>query len=298
MIIVQLRGGLGNQMFQYAFGKSLSHITQSPLSLDLTKLLYRNGDPKALFRNYDLDIFTLKAPFTALSVIEKNIPHKKILSELFLRSSKFIRSIKKRLGLANIFIEEGLEFINIHNVKPASGDIYAIGFWQNESYFKDIEDDLKKDFTFRLSILGESQELLKQIEETDSVCLNVRRTDYITDDKFIGIKFYKKATERILTQKPNAKFFIFSDDIEWCEKHLDFIERATFVSHAHAGVKFGNYLHLMSKCHHFIIPNSTFAWWAAWLGNRPDKIVICPRNWFLGGTLSTIQIIPKEWQTL
>jgi hypothetical protein len=99
----------------------------------------------------------------------------------------------------------------------------------------------------------------------------------------------------MLKAKPNAAFFVFSDDMEWCRANLDFIPKATFVGHEHAGPKFGTYLQLMTSCKHFIIPNSTFGWWAAWLSDNSQKVVIVPQEWSQGGGATTNDIIPAGW---
>ena len=96
----------------------------------------------------------------------------------------------------------------------------------------------------------------------------------------------------------NPKYFIFSDDMEWCENNLKFGQNHTFVSHDYKGLKFGEYLVLMSACKNFIIPNSTFAWWAAWLNDNKEKIVITPKKWFKNDKMITAGLRPESWINL
>ncbi|MEO0789174.1 MAG: alpha-1,2-fucosyltransferase, partial [Bacteroidota bacterium] len=141
-------------------------------------------------------------------------------------------------------------------------------------------------------------ELAGQIKMLNSICLNVRRTDFITDKTLnvTSVNYFKKAADYIAGQVEEPCFFIFSDDIDWCRKNLDLPYLVNIVGHEHKGKKFGNYLQLMSLCKHFIIPNSSFAWWAAWLSQQSEnKIVVTPDPWFAAGDYNTKDLIPDDW---
>ncbi len=120
------------------------------------------------------------------------------------------------------------------------------------------------------------------MERTDSICLNVRRADYvdlpasINTHGFIGREYYERGINLIAPNLKNPHIFITSDDIEWCRANLQFDYPSTLLGHEHKGLKFGNYLTLMSRCKHFLIPNSSFAWWAAWLSSSPEKLSFVP----------------------
>ena len=96
----------------------------------------------------------------------------------------------------------------------------------------------------------------------------------------------------------NPTYFIFSDDIEWCENNFSFLNNVVFVTHEYAGKKFSSYLQLMINCKHYIIPNSTFAWWAVWLNKGKDKIVIAPNKWYTYYQFNLNDLIPSTWITL
>jgi hypothetical protein len=247
MIITRLRGGLGNQMFQYAAGRAAALQKNTALFVDTTWFSSAGAlNPR---REYDLGIFTAE-------------PHIASRWQIF---------VSKLTGT------------------------YLDGFWQDENYFRSIEKTVREDFTFRNPIPAQSAALFASITAAESVCINVRRDDFIKDGKFVGVSYYERGVEEILKTKPAAAFFVFSDDIEWCRTNLGFIPRATFVGHEHAGPKFRAYLQLMTACKHFIIPNSTFGWWAAWLSPHPDKTIIVPKEWSQGGGISTNDIIPAGW---
>ena len=136
-----------------------------------------------------------------------------------------------------------------------------------------------------------------KIESSMSICLNVRRGDFVTNPHHgtCSLYYYSQAIEYIVDRVKDAYFYIFSDDIEWCKKNMQINYPFTMVTHDIAGEKFKYYLKLMVDCKHYIIPNSTFGWWAAWLNTNPDKIVIAPKQWFRKPEIDTSDVIPRGW---
>jgi hypothetical protein len=110
---------------------------------------------------------------------------------------------------------------------------------------------------------------------------------------FHGIDYIQRAVNCMILQVKNPVFFIFSDDLEWCRQEIHLSFPMHFVNESYYGNKFSEYMQLMMMCRHFIIPNSSFAWWAAWLSSGKDKIVITPENYFQG--FETKDLIPKDW---
>ena len=115
---------------------------------------------------------------------------------------------------------------------------------------------------------------------------------------FVRREYYDRGIALIAPRPKYPHVFVTLDDIEWCRENLHFDCPTTVLGHEHKGYKFGNYLTLMSCCKHFLIPNSTFAWWAAWLSVFPDKIVVCPRNWFRDPKIDSSDMIPGGWMRL
>lgn len=267
MIISKLLGGLGNQMFEYAIGKNLSIKYNTELKLDNRELLDRSHK-NFIFRNYDLDIFKI-------DVEVGNFHSTNIIKEPYFHFNKNVLNILN--GLSNL-------------------DIYLDGFWQSYKYFQDIEDIIRKDFEFKNEILEISKELMHMIENTDSVMINIRRTDYLNTNfhGVMGNEFIMKGIEIIKSKFENLHYFVFSDDIEWCVNNIH-IDNLTIVDHSHKGYKFDNYLNLMIRCKHFIVPNSTFAWWAAWLNQNKNRMVIAPKKWFTNENINTNDLIPQDW---
>lgn len=276
MIVSQLLGGLGNQMFQYALARNLAEKKRTELLLDISLLLDRAPRENFTFRDYDLDLLNIKEKFTLSSIFAKitKIPTIPI----------WFSSIDKRLRYK--IVKEKCGKIFDKSIFSLRGNLYLEGFWQNEKYFKDIENIIRKEFIFKHKVEKYSLVILNKIISTNSVCLNVRRTDYISNpgtNKLMGeinLDYYEKAAEIISSKIKKPCYYIFSDDIEWCRNNLKLKYPYEFIGHEHAGYKFSTYLQLMISCKHFIIPNSTFAWWAAWLNSSETKIVIGPERWY------------------
>ena len=274
MIWVRLQGGLGNQMFQWAFARSLSVKTGVECKVDLSFLNRKDLGPNFTYRNYDLDVFALEASSqnAAPGALQLQEPHFHYAPTLV---DAAIRAVRR-------------------------GSVLLDGYWQSPRYNLGLDEIIRKDFQFKKPI-GDSrdarmQHLREEIVSSHSVMVNIRRTDYL-NNKLHGVlgQAYIQAAARIMQARvPHPKFFVFSDDIPWCRDHIRLADMV-IVDHSCKGNKFGDYLQLMKLCKHFIIPNSTFAWWSAWLNEDDSKIVIAPKQWFLDDKVITSDLIPSAW---
>ena len=293
MVIVKLMGGLGNQMFQYAFGRALALQLGHSLYLDVDFLLDRNERKDFVFRDFDLDIMHIASYslFDSEAKIEFN------------RYSLF-PFIKRKTQI----IQE-TSFSYDSSLSQLTGErIYLDGYWQSYRYFESIAHTIREEFKVK-QVLTEAQErLLLKIKSSTSVCVNFRRTDFVTIPSAIQthgvppMAYYEKALQELSNKIGGGlEIFVFSDDIAWCKEHFKCNYPTFFVEHSlYKGDRFAAYLQLMTTCKHFVIPNSTFAWWAAWLSNSPDKIVITPERWFVEDTLQlqTNDLRPSNWISL
>ena len=289
MIIIRLKAGMGNQMFQYAFGKQVAQKLNTDLYLDLTLLLDRARGKDIVYRNYDLDIFQLEPQF---------IISPRLLKYLYkIKSPKIGKLLRQRVAKKYNYIKEPhFHFSKDLFDHPSDNSIYE-GWWQSEYYFLNIENKIKSEFKFRAPILPNSIDLLQQIQKSNSVCLNVRRTDFLKVDVLntTNKDYFLDAVEILAEKVVDPHFFIFSDDVEWCRQNLKLDYPYQVIGHEFKGYKFGNYMQLMKSCMHFIIPNSSFAWWSVWLNENPNKIVIAPKNWFNGQEYDTKDVTPSSW---
>lgn len=292
MIYVRLKGGMGNQMFQYALGLQLADKLGTNLKLDVSNLLYRNKGKDFVYRNYDLDVFRIEGDFLA---------RPQVLAPLFNLRIKPLGQLLRKLSAGKYPVVEEPHFHFAPEIleRVREGALYE-GWFQSPKYFAGVEDQVQKAFTYRHELLPESAELHQWIQSTNSVCLNVRRTDFLTTDVLNATNeaYFQRGADHMARNLDAPHIFVFSDDIEWCRENLKFDVPTEFVGHEHKGFKFGNYLRLMQSCNHFVIPNSSFAWWAAWLNTDPDKTVVAPAAWFTDPTIDTTDLVPREWVRL
>ena len=294
VIIVNLKGGLGNQMFQYALGYCLSKKKNVPLFLDMRLMEEHkiNPSPRSVPRGFDLDIFDIEQKKVSKYDLIKTIQ--------FMNNYRFRKYISIILDKLNLFIlyESNRTYkkrVYDNNFK----NIYIDGLWQSEKYFKDFKNEILDLYNFnKIHKKEKNIEFIKKIDLSKSVCLNVRRTDFLNNPEHnvINIKYYINAISKfkeIIGQ--NFKVYIFSDDLEWCKNNLDFIDSKEFVEHKYAGYKFYDYLYLMSCFKNFIIPNSSFAWWGCWLSRQKNKIIMTPEKWSGLVDESFIDIVPSDW---
>ncbi len=293
VIIVNLKGGLGNQMFQYALGYILSKTKNVPLYFDLRLMEEEKikPSPRNVPRDFDLDVFGIKK-----KIVSKKDLIKTIQFSNNYRLRKYISIFLDKLNLF-IFYEKKRVFNNrIFNNN--FNNIYLDGLWQSEKYFKDFRNDILSLYNFNIVKNKEKNiNFLKKIDFSKSICLNVRRTDFINNPEHnvVNINYYKNAVSNFINiLGNNPEIYVFSDDLEWCKKNLEF-NNINFVEHEYAGYKFYDYLYLMSSFKNFIIPNSSFGWWACWLSKYKDKIIMTPERWSGLIDESLIDIVPPEW---
>ena len=293
MIISQIIGGLGNQMFQYAAGRALSIRHGVPLHLDITG-----------FKGYNLHQgFELNKVFSCHVLL---IDKEGIREYLGWQSSCLARKLLFRPGLKK-FINSRFVFEPYFHYwkgfKELSSTSYLMGYWQSEIYFNEIADIIRQDFIFKEPISGCNLSLAEKINVNNSVSLHVRRGDYVENPKTnewhgtCSIEYYNAAISYICDRFESLHFFIFSDDIEWVRANLKIPSPNTYVDH-NKGQESYNDMRLMSLCKHNIIANSTFSWWGAWLNSNHDKIVIAPNRWFNSAQHDTRDLYCPGWVVL
>lgn len=282
MKIIRFLGGLGNQMFQYACYKALQKEYPN-VKADLSS--YKVDKPH---NGYELEsIFNLK--LNTISPFIENLYN--------LNNRKWLYRKLRKIRLLNIVhTEEQKHFTYDPSIFTNSNYQYYVGFWQNEKYFVNTANEIREDFEFNPLSDQKNIDILNKINESISISLHVRRGDYIGHPSFGGIcnkEYYRNAIQYIQSKIDNPKFFVFSNDIDWCMKNLKMIN-TEFISWNNSTNSYLD-MHLMSKCKHNIIANSSFSWWGAWLNKNPNKIVIGPQKWLNEDAYDTSTILPKDW---
>lgn len=304
MIIVELMGGLGNQMFEYAAARCLAERLGQPLKIDTATLLDRSNPTEGfMFRDYDLGIWNIQESF---ATPEEVLALTKVNQEPLSFAKKISRKVSKILQFSpnrhRIYKEPHFHYDR--NFYTQKAPLYLQGYWQSEEYFKPIAKIIRQEFTFKNPLSSHCENLAAQIASTESICLNVRRGDFVSSAKtnallgFVGTNYLEKGVDLIADKLEKPHVYIFSDEPEWCKENLNFPYPTTLVSHEYAGEKFRDYLDLMIRCKYFVIPNSSFAWWAAWLAPHKQKIVVAPKKWFADETMRSFDLIPSSWVTI
>lgn len=293
MIIANIIGGLGNQMFQYASARALALRKGVPLKLDVSG-----------FATYGLHQgFELSHVFNIDTDIAESDDVRKILGW---QSRPRIRSLLSwpRFSLLRsnkLIIEPSFHYWEKINEVP--DNCYLKGYWQTEKYFNDAAADIRRDFVFHNPLNDKNAESASLISEVNSVSLHVRRGDYVSDARtaethgLCSIEYYRAAIQLVLARVPNAHFFIFSDDVCWVRKNLPLDLPTNYIDHNQGRQSF-NDMRLMSLCKHNIIANSSFSWWGAWLNANHNKIVVAPSRWFNSAQHDTRVLYCRDWVVL
>lgn len=278
MIAIELRGGLGNQMFQYATARALAEHNNTNLVIDLS-WFDQDFDAGTTPRHYELSCFSLDTTTSKYS----GTAHE-----------KFYRRLAKKYVEPHFHYDEDLPKL--------PKNTFLNGYFQSEKYFSDIREKLLKDFSWRKKAEGKNKQLLEKIEkDLSSISVHVRRGDYVSNEnaaKFhglTGVEYYIAAVKQISKLVKNPNLYVFSDEPDWCKQNLKFEYPTNYISHNTDG---SEDMRLMKACKHNIIANSSFSWWGAWLNENPYKIVVAPQAWFSHSESDTKDVIPSSWQKI
>ncbi len=286
MIVVELFGGLGNQMFQYALGRHLACINQTELKINFQHHI------GGTLRHYELHCFNINTKF----VSKKELKKFNFIDQLKLPYK--IKMIAQKMYGFHIINEPYFHFSE--EVLRSPKKSLLKGYWQSEKYFKSIEQIILQDFQVRQPLAGENLATALKINNCTAVSIHIRRGDYVSDsktNKFHGtcsLDYYQRGVELITARVTNPHFFIFSDDPVWVQANLKLDHPACYVNHNPPDKGFED-MRLMGLCRHHIIANSSFSWWGAWLGKYNGKIVIAPHKWFNVDSKDTGDLLPEAW---
>jgi hypothetical protein len=292
LIISHIIGGLGNQMFQFAAARALSIARNSPLLLDTS----------------DFSTYAIHQGFELARVFSCSVKQAEpgdIRAVLDWQSSRFVRRIMMRpsfrlLRSRHFMVEPCFDYCGA--VRNVPLPIYLMGYWQSERYFADVEETIRRDFTFRQPLTGRNIKLAQDVGTVNAVSLHVRRGDYTSNPKSLAthgvcsLDYYQAAIRHMVEHLEAPQFFVFSDDMDWVLANLNIGYPCHYVQH-NLGAESYNDMRLMSLCKHHIIANSSFSWWGAWLDADPGKVVVAPRKWFANKT-AVNDLFPQGWVTL
>ena len=293
MIIIKLLGGLGNQMFQYAVAKVIADKHNVPLKMDL-RGLYAGEDVR---KKYELHVFGIPEQ-------QANRSEYFLFFRQSLLGNQRLWNVIKNIKKIKRYKETSFRY-DPKLIKESTPNMYISGLFQSEKYFAHKREMILNlyrfpEFTEKLNI-----ELSKFIKQNNSVAIHIRRGEFATDPKYReligtpGLDYYYHAVDYIVKRVKAPVFYIFSDDPAWVKENFTLKYPYKIIDWNTANWHWRD-MQLMSLCRHNIIANSTFSWWAAWLNQNPNKIVIAPKRWFgkWAERYDTTDLIPENWVRL
>jgi hypothetical protein len=285
MIIIKVFQGLGNQLFQYALVRSLEELHGKTIKLDTT-WYGKNSN----HRPFGLDKFQtkyLEATNEEIYNVKNGVFRNRIINFIFNQSLKFKKYYHQP------YFKEDLTALD-KNILKINSRTYIEGYFSSEYFFKNIRSKLLIELELKGLPDSKNSEIISKMKNQESVCLSVRRGDFLNSmHNVCRLTYFCNAIEWIKTKLSNPVFYIFSDDNKWVIENLVFDKEHYFITH-----NFPNFyedFRLMKSCKHHIIPNSTFSWWAAWLGDYENKIVIAPEKWLDSDEIDYSYFVPSEW---
>jgi hypothetical protein len=292
-ILLNEKGGLGNQLFQYAAG--LYFARKYGATLEIIRHPQQWASSFAHPRPFLLSNFRISA----------TVRDRTLLDRLLRSNSRMIAlpaAPVRRLFGADSHDPWHLirgDFQPSLPLPPGTRRLYLNGLFHAYQYARNVEQQLRSEFAFRDSPSGKNLETLSEIQACECpVSLHVRRGDYTVfwdGRNLLPMSYYDIAIVAIREVNPNSTFFVFSDDIASARENLPKLERMVFVDHNTEDTAHED-LRLMSACRHHITANSTLSWWGAWLNPNPEKVVVVPDPWMV--TDPHADLIPPTWRRI
>lgn len=290
MIYIDVKGNLGNQMFEYAFARMIQEKTGQKICLNTCFLSKYKPEYQLSLDDFVLNENVVVDDTNPLPwFVNTYTGIIRILKGLF---PELFFSIMEKFG-AYIWLQEPYKSINIDERK----NYYLVGYWQCTKYFSDIDNIIRSEFKSKYPIKDENKELYSTICSKESVCVTIRRGDYVTNEKYkkeffqCDEQYFLEGIKRIRKEIPDAAIVFFSDDIEWVKENIS-VDGEVYYESGNDPV--WEKLRLMSACKHFVISNSTFSWWAQHLSSNPNKIVYAPSSWYPDGR--KCDIYERNWR--
>jgi hypothetical protein len=291
MKIVKLKGGLGNQLFQYAFAKLIEQLSQEEVKIDTS---YFNGTiddriRKPRIYRYNISIST--ASKFDIAQVCKFVHEGNPLS---LRYKVGI--VAEKCFNSHYYFENTRSYRELEKIFKFS---YFDGYWQSWKYVDLIWDKLYADLSLDTKLSEKTISTINQVKSQNSVFIGIRKGDYSSEVKHYGSysqDYYNRAIQYILNRVDDPIFYIFSNDIAWVKKNMSFNRWHVVYREDSDIVDDFEELQIMACCKHSIIANSTYHWWGARINDNDEKIVIAPKTWFFDN--KPIDIITPRWITI
>jgi hypothetical protein len=268
-MIVRIHHGIGNQMFQYAYARAASLRRRTPFKLDLGWF-----ELQGHHRDYGLDRFNIMEDIAT----RQEVAHALCKDRAPATRRILLACNKLRPRRLRNFVQEDLSRLDDELLRVGK-NTYVYGYFGSAEFFKDAEEAIRRDFTLKAPLDDRNADLIRRLEDCNSVCLSARRGDFVNHPLYdvCGPDYFQRAADWMAGRVEAPHFFVWSDDNTWARDNLALRQPHTFVDHNYPN--FYEDLRLMTRCKHYIIPNSTFSWWGAWLSGNREALVVAPARW-------------------
>jgi hypothetical protein len=280
LIIIRIKGGLGNQLNQYATALSLAYKYNGRIKLELSffDIEEHASDFGLKYLNFNYDVSNQReiSKLVAFKQGRANSLEKLVYGI----KNQYFKKIKKT------FIEDGFGYKPSRSILDAKPPVFIDGWCQKEAYFHSIRNQLKIIYKPKRELSGSAKKYLKTIKSTNSVSIHIRRGDYLKNNTFktLSLSYYKKGIEIIKQNVVQPEFYLFSDDLEWVKQKFSWLSNSTIVEiiedEGKGNPVFIEDFTLMKYCKFNIIANSSFSWWASYLNENHSNLVLSPKIWF------------------
>ena len=310
-LVLVLAGGIGNQLFMYAAALRLAEHNGANLLVDIDSRLsneMQRGTYDSYQQCFQLDKFNVSLNI-APPELQYNRRWSRIKRNIYLKINKWLSFDKRWIVLEEADKDGMLSFDpRLLDLRLRHENTYTLDCFQCEQYFTDIRDQLLSLYKVRPPFNGQTEAIASKIKSMrNPVAVHARQLrtlPYVKEDRNLTkhkqkpFSYYDQAIEYLMQQIGDAHFFCFGDDPAWLEMHWSFDYPATFVSHKDSESEATQDFYLMSLCRHFIVGNSTFSWWPAWLSQAEDKIVVAPENKNPDLWSGNRNIVPDDWMVI
>lgn len=285
-------GGLGNQMFQYAFGRAASLALDRELVLDLTSM---PTGRRLHLRSWDLPRLPI------VTVRQIGAPRS---SRVLRKPRRIIRAfggVSRRVVRPWLVQDPPSDRVLAFSQLPRPV-AFCLGYWQSYRYFEAINDVVRNELSPPLSASSEGLSILRRLKGRETIAVHVRRGDYVADSRVAAVhggldhRYHTGAVREIAKGLQRPVAVVFSDDAAWAVQNLN-LQIETVHAEARGPLSSVETLGMMARCTHHVIANSSFSWWGAYLGASPGQKVVYPYHWFTNHKIDSTSRFPAHWRS-
>jgi hypothetical protein len=296
VIIVRFKGGLGNQLFQYAAGRALAERHGVPLRFD-ARWYDTVENCRTITRTFDLPAFNVEGRLATKDELD---------AFAFDESRKLWPRIRRKF--LPVFAEQAVWSCDLSGWQPQfmrlGSQVMLDGYFQHPLFFGPVGADLRRELCLHVDPPRNIAVKAGALASQSAVCIQIRRTDFVNDPTTAGkhgscsLNYFREAWSYVRERVPNARGYVFTDDMAWATEAFINWDDISVIGPEFNGPAYLHRFFLMRACSHFVIANSTWGWWAAWLGAKANSIVVLPKKWLRDEDTEARGLALPAWKVL